>query len=510
MKPLRLLWPRFTLEAYRFWRRISAEIGIVLLPLFAAIAAAVVMGSTVCGAAPDVSLQGARPNIILIMPDDMGYGDLGCHGNPVIQTPHLDGLAADSFRFTNFQVSPTCAPTRAALMTGRHEFKNGVTHTIEERERLSLDAVTIAEVLRRGGYATGIFGKWHLGDEEPYQPNRRGFDEVFIHGAGGIGQSYPGSCGDVPGNTYVDPVIRHNGRFERTKGYCTDVFFSEALAWIDRRRDDEQPFFAVITPNAPHEPLVSPGADYDRLYAGKEINGKELTANDVAYYAMISNIDENVGRLLAKLADWKLQEKTLVIFMCDNGGTRTHLFNVGDRGRKGSAHRGGVHSPAFWHWPEHLTPGAECAALTAHVDLFRTFAELAGINLSEADEKQAEGRSLVGLLENPQSAWPRRFLVTHVGRWPRGGAEEAKFKNCSIRGERFQLVDNSALYDLQLDPGETTNVIDKHPDVVAALRAEYERWWGEIQPRLVNETAVGPAVNPYRTLYEAQMLDEKE
>jgi arylsulfatase len=225
---------------------------------------------------------------------------------------------------------------------------------------------------------------------------------------------------------------------------------------------------------------------------------------------MISNIDENVGRLLAQLTAWKLQEKTLVIFMCDNGGTRTHLFNVGDRGRKGSAHRGGVHSPAFWHWPEHLTADTESAALTAHVDLFRTFAELAGVDLNEAENKQAEGRSLVGLLENLKSEWPGRFLVTHVGRWPRGGAEEAKFKNSSIRDERFQLVDNSLLYDLQADPGETANVIDKHPDAVAALRAEYERWWEEIQPRLLNEAADGPAVNPYHTLYEAQLREETE
>ena len=225
---------------------------------------------------------------------------------------------------------------------------------------------------------------------------------------------------------------------------------------------------------------------------------------------MISNIDVNVGRLLAQLTAWKLQEKTLVIFMCDNGGTRTHLFNVGDRGRKGSPHRGGVHSPAFWHWPGRLTADAECTALTAHVDLFRTFAELAAVDLSAAEEQQAEGRSLVNLLEDPKSEWPGRFLVTHVGRWPRGGAAEAKFNNCSIRDERFQLVDNSALYDLQLDPGETTNVIDKHPAAVAALRAEYERWWEQIQPRLVNEEAIGPAANPYRTLYEAQMLKEKE
>src|SRR5262249_48875430 len=175
------------------------------------------------------------PNIILIMTDDQGYGDLGCHGNPHLKTPSLDRLHQESVRFTDFHVSPTCSPTRSALMTGRHEFKNGVSHTINERERLTLTAITLPQVLKRAGYRCGIFGKWHLGDEDDYQPGRRGFDEVFIHGAGGIGQSYSGSCGDAPGNKYFDPVIRHNGKFVKTAGYCTDVFFRQALAWIDER-----------------------------------------------------------------------------------------------------------------------------------------------------------------------------------------------------------------------------------------------------------------------------------
>ncbi len=177
-----------------------------------------------------------RPNIILVMTDDQGYGELACHGNPIVKTPNLDRLSRQSVRFTDFQVSPTCAPTRSSLMTGRHEFRSGVTHTIEERERLSLKATTIAQVLKSAGYTTGIFGKWHLGDEDAYQPERRGFDEVFIHGAGGIGQTYPGSCGDAPGNTYFNPAILHNGKFEKTQGFCTDVFFAQAMHWIDQQR----------------------------------------------------------------------------------------------------------------------------------------------------------------------------------------------------------------------------------------------------------------------------------
>src|SRR6516225_9392075 len=158
-----------------------------------------------------------RPNILFILIDDQGYGDMSCHGNPVLKTPNIDRLHDEGVRFTDFHVSPSCSPTRCALMTGRHEFKSGVTHTILERERMSLKATTLAQVLDLAGYTTGIFGKWHLGDEDDYQPDRRGFDEVYIHGAGGIGQTYPGSCGDAPGNTYVNPVLWHNGRFEKTQ-----------------------------------------------------------------------------------------------------------------------------------------------------------------------------------------------------------------------------------------------------------------------------------------------------
>src|SRR5690242_18230857 len=186
-----------------------------------------------------------KPNIIFLLTDDQGYGDLSCHGNPILKTPNLDRLHDEGVRFTDFHVSPTCSPTRAALLTGRHEFKNGVTHTILERERPTLDATTLAQVLKSAGYITGIFGKWHPGDEPAYRPSQRGFDEVFIHGGGGIGQTCPGSCGDAPGNTYFDPAILHNGIFEKTHGYCTGVFFGQALEWIQTVKG-RQPFFAYI------------------------------------------------------------------------------------------------------------------------------------------------------------------------------------------------------------------------------------------------------------------------
>src|SRR5436305_10852819 len=246
------------------------------------------------------------PNIILVMPDDVGYGDYSFMGNPVIRTPAVDGFAKQGMLFTDFQQGTTCSPTRSALMTGRHEFKNGVTHTILERERLTLKATTIAQVLKSAGYATGIFGKWHLGDEAEYRPGRRGFDETFIHGAGGIGQSYEGSCGDAPGNRYFDPAVLHNGKFVRTKGYCTDVFFAQAARWVASVKG-RKPFFCYLATNAPHAPLDVP-PEWERLYA------KKVPAQVAKFFGMIANVDDNVGLLLLKLKQWGIEDETLVVF----------------------------------------------------------------------------------------------------------------------------------------------------------------------------------------------------
>jgi arylsulfatase len=436
---------------------------------------------------------------VLVMPDDVGYGDFACNGNPVIHTPHIDAFARQSVRFTDFHVSPTCAPTRSALMTGRHEFKSGVTHTIMERERLSLKATTLAQVLDSAGYTTGIFGKWHLGDEDAYQPERRGFDEAFIHGAGGIGQTYPGSsCGDAPGNMYNNPLILHNGRFEKTKGYCTDVFFAEALEWINQKRTETEPFFAYITPNAAHAPLDCPEA-YAKHYQGK------VPLNTALFYGMIENIDDNFGTLLDRLRAWGLEENTLVIFMTDNGGTAgTKIFNAGMRGAKGTAYQGGTRVPAFWRWPAGFSGDADVPVLTAHIDIFPTLAEIAGVDLTGNLRRQVEGRSLLPLLKDPKTDWSDRTFVTHVGRWPRGQASASKYDKCSIRDARFTLVDNTALYDLKADPGETKNVIDQYPDEVAKLRAAYDQWWDDVLPRLENEDYVGPKYNAFHTRYWKQ------
>ncbi len=466
--------------------------------------------------------SGPLPNIILVMPDDMGWGDIAAHGHPLVKTPHLDRLHRESVRFTDFHVSPTCSPTRAALLSGRHEFKNGVTHTIKERERLALDTITLPQVLRDAGYLSAIFGKWHLGDEDAYQPQQRGFHEVFIHGAGGIGQTYPGSCGDAPNNKYHNPTLWHNKRFVTTKGYCTDLFFDQAMKWMAARLNGQKhaeskpddpkastaysPFFVMITPNAPHAPLVSPGPKYDEQYEGKSIGGKALSRGDVAYYSMITNIDENVGRLLEFLDRENAAEKTLVIFLSDNGGTHTHFYHGGYRGGKGTMYSGGTHAPSFWRWPQTLPAGVDVTQLAAHIDIFPTLVDIAR-QLPLRDSRvraQVEGRSLLPLLLDRQAPWTDRTLVTHVGRWEKGQVEQAKFKNCSIRNQRYRLVENRALYDLVEDRGEQTDVSAQHPDVVTKLRNAYDQWWGEIQPRLVNEDAVGPATNPFHDRYYEQ------
>src|SRR5438309_2823879 len=396
--------------------------------------ALVVSLSSRAWAEPPESLESRRPNIIFVLTDDQGYGDLSCHGNPVLQTPNLDRLHDEGVRFTDFHVSPTCSPTRAALLTGRHEFKNGVTHTILERERLTLKATTIAQVLKSAGYTTGIFGKWHLGDEPDHWPDKRGFDEMFIHGCGGIGQSYPGSCGDVPGNTYFDPAILHNGKFERTNGYCTDVFFAQALRWIESVKG-ERPFFCYLATNAPHAPLHVRPED-EKRYADKV---RDL--NVAKFFGMIANIDDNVGRLLDKLKDWGIERDTLIIFMNDNGGTAgVSVFNAGMRGQKVTPWLGGTRASSFWRWPGKLKPG-DVDRLAAHIDFFPTVAEIAGAKLTDEVKAQVEGQSLVPLLRDPKAAWADRILFTHVGRWPNGAKPaEHKYAHCSVRNPRWHLV----------------------------------------------------------------------
>lgn len=454
-----------------------------------------------CSVEPSLAQAARKPNIVFVLTDDQGYGDIAALGNRIVKTPNLDHLHAESVRLTDYHVSPTCSPTRCSLMTGRHEFKSGVSHTIFERERMSLKATTLAQVLKSAGYATGIFGKWHLGDAEPYQPNRRGFDETFVHGCGGIGQDYPGTCSDAPGNTYFSPTIRHNGVFERTNGYCTDVFFGQALKWIEDRAQSPAPFFAMITPNAPHAPLMCP-EEYQRMYRNLDL--PEATQK---YFGMVTNIDDNVGKLVSRLTDWGLAANTLLIFMTDNGGASgVNVFNAGMRGAKGTPYQGGTRVPAFFRWPGQLQPG-DRAGLTAHIDIFPTLAEVAGAKIPNG--VKLDGRSVLPLLKDPAARWPDRIVFTHVGRWPLGKAADAKYTQCRMRNARYSMVNmgpakNWELYDLQADPGETTNVAAQHAEAVRTLDSAYDQWWSEILPLLENETAAPPTNPPYKEAYWKQ------
>jgi arylsulfatase len=460
---------------------------------------------------------GEKPNIILVITDDQGYGPIGKHDHPWIQTPNLDKLHSQSIRFERFLVSPTCSPTRAALMSGRHPMKNGITHTILERERMALSTVTLPQVLAKAGYSSGIFGKWHLGDEEPYQPHKRGFDEAFIHGAGGIGQKFNCSCADVPGNKYFDPVIRHNGSFVKTNGYCTDLFFTAGMGWIKDMKEKSKPFFAYISTNAPHGPFIAPPK-----YA-KKFTDRGFSERDAGFYGMIENIDKNMGRLMEKLDQWDLNKNTILIFMSDNGsvggmvregsklgtskvGKPMEGFNAGMKGAKASADEGGVRVPFFVRWPGKFSSGKAVERISAHIDLLPTLAHIAGID--QLPKGQVEGRSLVPLLKNPKAKWKDRYLFTQGARWKTGAEPtDHMWKRFAVRNERFRLVENS-LYDMKADPGQTTDVASKFPEIVKSMKEAYEKFWKDTRPLMVNENAPMSPTRPYHVLYEKQLNSE--
>ena len=457
-----------------------------------------------------------QPNILLVMTDDQGYGDLSCHGNPILQTPNIDRLYTQSTRFTDFHVSPTCAPTRGALMAGKAPFKVGITHTILERERMALSATTIAEVLRDAGYTTGIFGKWHLGDADPYQPENRGFDEVFIHGAGGIGQNYPGTQGAVPGTDYFDPIIKHNGTFEQTQGYCTDVFFQQTLAWIKANKG-RKPFFAYLATNAPHGPYKV--ADrYKELFKDKVKQDKVA-----AFYGMIVNIDENMGLLMQKLDEWGLSENTLLIFMTDNGtAAGSKVYNAGMKGGKNTEDEGGSRVPLFMRLPGLTRPGVDVDRLARHYDLFPTLAELAGAKLP--DGLELDGRSLLPLIKDSQAAWPERKMVFHCGRWNKAGVEGkwgkgntspegAKYHKFAVRSEKWRLTGQGGgsrdsaklhLYNIEEDPGQKNDVLSQYPEVAEELLNTFDHWWEQARPLLVNEDASLDTGKPFIEQFERQ------
>lgn len=401
-----------------------------------------------------------RPNVVLLITDDQGYGDLSIHGNPQLKTPHLDSIAREGVQFTQFHASPVCSPTRASLMTGRWNYRTGVVDTYLGRSMMRTDEVTLAQCLRGAGYATGIFGKWHLGDNYPLRPIDRGFEEALTHKGGGLAQP-----SGPPGEGYFDPVLDFNGQPKQTKGFCTDLFFDGALEFIERHRN--RPFFTYISTNAPHTPLQ---VEQKWVQPYTRMGLDETTAK---IYGMVANLDYHTGRLLALLKRLRLERDTIVIFMTDNG-PQQRRYNAGMRGLKGSVYQGGIRVPFFLRWPARVKPGHSVDRVAAHVDVMPTLLEACEAQPPEG--RVIDGRSLLPLLSGGGANWADRRLFFQ---WHRGDVPEA-WRSCAVRTQDWKLVDGKELYRLPEDPAEAREVSGSYPQVVAELRQAYEEWFADV------------------------------
>lgn len=412
----------------------------------------------------------APPNVVLVITDDQGYGDLSFTGNPRLKTPNIDALAKRSVRLTDYHVSPTCSPTRAALLTGHWTNRTGVWHTIMGRSLLRENETTIGRIFADSGYATGMFGKWHLGDNYPFRPEDRGFDEVMRHGGGGVGQTP-----DYWDNAYFDGAYFHNSKPEPVKGFCTDVFFDYAKRFIKKQNEAGKPFFAYIATNAPHGPMHSP-VNASRPYA-------DLNTNLANFFGMIANIDANVGDLRKFLRDEGLEENTIFIFTTDNGtSSGANVFNAQMRGRKGSEYDGGHRVPFFIHWPAgNLVGGRDVAPITAHVDVVPTLIDLCG--LKNPSGVKFDGVSIRPLLENQSTEWPDRILITDSQRVK----DPIKWRKSAVMTSKWRLVNGKELYDIKADPGQQKNIAKEHPHVVKRLTAFYDGWWEELTPTFAQD-----------------------
>jgi arylsulfatase len=425
------------------------------------------------------------------MTDDMGYGDLGYHGNSDISTPVLDKLANESVAFNNFYVSPVCAPTRASLMTGRYHTRTGVYDTYSGGAIMASNEVTIAEILHDNGYATGIFGKWHLGDSYPSRPQDQGFTHSVWHLSGGIGQ-----VGDVYNyyqgdSSYFDPVIYKNGKRFQSKGYCSDVFTNEAIAFIKEQK--KTPFFAYLSFNAPHTPLQVPDSYYN-LYREKNISPEkyrksgyymhDMSQQDIEsakrVYAMVTNIDDNIGKLIEVLKKEGIYDNTVILFLTDNG-PQQYRFLGGFRGKKGQVHEGGIHVPFYLKMPEGKYVGKKIDSRAAHIDVLPTIASLCGISIP--DDLQLDGMSFVsGITKNePIKTRPLFF------EWQRSFPE--KYRNMAVLFGDHKLIANTEpngllsdfeLYDLSNDPYESINIGKENLSLVKELKNKLDDWHDDV------------------------------
>jgi arylsulfatase A-like enzyme len=432
---------------------------------------------------------GERPNVIVILTDDQGFGDLSFTGNAVLKTPHIDALGKDGVWLKNFYVSPVCSPTRSSLLTGRYNYRTGIVDTYIGRSMMHADEVTLAETLRANGYRTGIFGKWHLGDNYPLRAMDQGFEEALVLRGGGIGQP-----SDPPGGErYHDPILSHNGVLKKMKGYCSDVYTSHAMEFIEKHR--AEPFFVYLPFNAPHGPLETPEKEYkDYKNADPDKNQPALgqrsrkTDEDAArkVYAMVANVDNNIGRLMAKLKALNLDEKTIVVFFTDNGPQQPR-YNGGLRGLKTSVYDGGLRVPCFVRWPGTLKAGTEISERAAHIDLAPTLLEACGVE--RAGNVKIDGRSLWPLLTGRAPSLPPRSLFFQ---WHRGDVPEA-LRAFAVVTPEWKLVQAAGvqadvafahkyeLFKLSEDPYEQHDLAAQNPEIVSRLKADYEAWFADVK-----------------------------
>ena len=439
-----------------------------------------------------IDTMNIKPNVILVITDDQGYGDLACTGNPWIKTPNIDDFHDDSARLVDFHVSPLCTPTRGAIMSGRLPVRNGAWATTWGRSMLRREEVTMADCFRSSGYRTGMFGKWHLGDNYPYRPQDRGFEHVVAHKGGGVGQTP-----DFWGNSYFDDTYFHNGNPVSHDGYCTDIWFDEAMDWISRI--ESEPFFCYLATNAPHGPYR-----VDEKYSSLYTSNPDIPHPN--FYGMITNIDENFGRLLTFLRRRRLDDNTIVIFMTDNGssggcelderGFVSGGYNAGMRGKKGSYYEGGHRVPFFIRWPvQGIGGGIDIEGLTFHVDLLPTFIDMCDLDIST--DTEFDGISISSLLRADDTSLPDR---TSFIQYRQNTDPPEKWDNAVVT-ERWRLIGGNELYDIKANPAQEEDVAAQHPDVVMHLRGEHEKWWTEIAPGFAKYCPISlgnPAENPTR------------
>jgi arylsulfatase A-like enzyme len=423
-----------------------------------------------------------RPNVVIILSDDQGYGDLSAHGNPVLKTPNLDRLRGESVRLTDFHVAPMCTPTRGQLLTGVDALRNGATSVTAGRSLLRPGLPTMAEIFKASGYRTSIFGKWHLGDSWPNLPQHRGFDESVYHIGWGVS-----SLAATWLNDNFDDFFFHSGKLEKYPGYCTDVWFEQSMKWMKARQLRNEPFFVYLPTNAPHGPQWV--ADkYKQSYLGK---------GAARFFGMIANLDENMGRLDEFLRASGLYDNTIVIYMNDNGGTAgVNTFNAGMRDRKASYYEGGHRAICFLRWPAGgLRPAGDVDALTEVQDLLPTLIDL--LSLRAPKGAKFDGVSLAALLRGKTdglSSLRDRILVVQYGQTP------ARYE-AAVMWNKWRLVKGTELYDLKADPGQHRNVAAEHADVAQKLRAHYDGWWADVGPRVAEFVPIvigAPQENPVR------------